>query len=70
MDDGGQTISVYDNNQNYVGKFNTPDDTVSLLFGDTERFFCMCVDDKNDSVIEYLDKSQIKDNITEWKTIQ
>lgn len=70
MDDGGQTISVYDNNQNYVGKFNTPDDTVSLLFGDTERFFCMCVDDKNDSVIEYLDKSQIKDNITEWKIIQ
>lgn len=72
MVDGSQAIYVYDNKQNYLGKFNTPDDTFSLLFGDTERFFCMCVDDKNASVLKYLDKSQIKDNIniTEWKTVQ
>ncbi len=70
MAEGSQVIYVYDNNQDYIGKFNTPNDTVGMLFGDTERFFCMCADDTNAPVLKYLDKSQIKNNVTEWKIIQ
>ena len=70
MIDESQEIYVYDNNNNYIGKFITPEDTVSLNFGDTERFFCTCADDNNNPVLKYLNKSEIKNDNTEWKTIQ
>ncbi len=70
MIDGSQSVYVYDNEQNFVCDFSTPTNTFSMLFGDENRFFCMCFDDNQNSIIKYFDKSQIKTGKINWENIK
>ena len=66
-----QTVYVYDDEQKNIGKFDTPSgaDSVFFIFGDTDLFFCECLDENNNGILYYLDKSQIGTGKYEWKTV-